>query len=99
LKAKRNRHGFDQHKRLGPPNNKESHMAERIYIVQSSQGTRLIKASLRTQALSHAANSTFTVRVASQDDLVKQLTEGTKIEQYRAPEQQDLIEDSESLGN
>ena len=74
-------------------------MAERIYIVQSAQGTRLIKANLRQQALSHAANSTFTVRVASQDDLVKQLTAGTKIEQYRAPEQQELIEDSESPGN
>jgi len=74
-------------------------MAERIYIVQSNQGTRLIKANLRQQALSHAANSTFTVRVASQDDLVKQLTAGTKIEQYRAPEQQELIEGSESPGN
>jgi hypothetical protein len=74
-------------------------MAERIYIVTSAQGTRLVKANLRSQALSHAAISTFTVRVATQDDLVKQLTAGTKIEQYRAPEQQELLEDSESPGN
>jgi len=74
-------------------------MAERIYMVTSTQGTRLIKANLRQQALSHAAISTFTVRVATQDDLVAQLTAGTKIEQYKAPEQQELIEDSESPGN
>ena len=74
-------------------------MAERIYIVHSAQGTRLVKANLRQQALSHAANSTFTVRVATQDDLVAQLTAGVKIEQFRAPEQAELIESSESPGN
>jgi hypothetical protein len=74
-------------------------MAERIYIVNSNQGTRLVKANLRQQALSHVANSTFTVRVATQDDLVKQLTAGTPIEQYKAPEQQELLEGSESPGN
>ena len=72
-------------------------MAERIYIVQSSKGTHLVKASLRQQALSHVANSQFTVRVASQDDLVNLLTAGTKVEQYRAAEE--LIESSESPGN
>ena len=71
-------------------------MAERIYIVNSNQGTRLVKANLRQQALSHVANSTFTVRVATQDDLVKQITAGTPIEQYKAV---DLVEDSESPGN
>ena len=65
-------------------------MAERIYIVHGPQGTRLVKASLRQQALSYVANSTFTIHVASQDDLVAQITSGTKIEQYRAPEQADL---------
>jgi hypothetical protein len=74
-------------------------MAERIYIVHGPQGTRLVKASLRQQALSHVANSVFNVHVASQNDLVKALTTGTKVEQYRAPEQQELIEDSESPGN
>ena len=65
-------------------------MAERIYIVHGPQGIRLVKASLRQQALSHVANSTFTIHVASQNDLVDQITSGTKIEQYRAPEQADL---------
>jgi len=45
------------------------------------------------------ANTMLTVRVASQDDLVKALTEGIAIEQYNAPEQQDLIEHSESPAN
>jgi len=74
-------------------------MKERIYMVTSTQGTRLIKANLRQQALSHAAISTFTVRVATQDDLVKQLTAGTKIEQYKDLEQPELVEGSESPGN
>ena len=70
-------------------------MAERIYIVHGPQGTRLVKASLRQQALSHVANSVFNVHVASQDDLVKHITAGIQIEQYRAPEQADLALDGE----
>jgi hypothetical protein len=54
-------------------------MAERIYIVHGPQGTRLVKASLRQQALSHVANSTFNIAVATQDELVKAITEGTKV--------------------
>ena len=65
-------------------------MAERIYIVNGPQGTRLVKASLRQQALSHVANSTFTVRVASQVDLVEALTSGYKIEKFRDPDQHEL---------
>jgi hypothetical protein len=74
-------------------------MAERIYIVHGPQGTRLVKASLRQQALSHVANSVFNVHVATQSDLVAQLTAGTKIEQCRAPEQLELIDGSESPAN
>lgn len=75
-------------------------MAERIYIVYGSQeGTRLVKASLRQQALSHVASTEFSIRVATQDDLVEQITAGTPIEQYRNFEQQELIEGSESPGN
>ena len=70
-------------------------MAERIYIVHGPQGTRLVKASLRQQALSHVANSTFNIAVATQDELVKAITAGTKVEQYRAPEQADLALDGE----
>jgi hypothetical protein len=41
----------------------------------------------------------LTVRVASQDDLVKELGKGTAVEQYSPPEQQELIEHSESPAN
>lgn len=73
---------------------------QRIYLVGTPDNkVRLIKASLRQQAVSHVANTMLTVRVASQDDLVKALTSGIEIEQYNAPEQQDLIEASESPAN
>ena len=73
---------------------------QRIYLVGTPDGkTRLIKATLRQQALSHVANTLLTVRVASQDDLVKALTSGVAIEQYKAPEQPELIESSESPAN
>lgn len=74
-------------------------MAERIYIVRNTYGARLVKANLRQQALSHVAATEYTVRVASQDDLVQQLSVGIKIEQYRAPEQLELIDGSESPAN
>ena len=73
-------------------------MAERIYIVTGTQqGARLVKASLRSQALSHVASTEYTVRVATQDDLVNQIRAGTPIEQYRAAEE--LVEGSESPAN
>lgn len=64
---------------------------QRIYLVGTPDGkTRLIRAALRQQALSHVANTMLTVRVASQDDLVNEVTKGTAVEQYKAPEQADL---------
>lgn len=65
---------------------------QRIYIVGTPNGDiRLVRASLRQQALSHVANSTFTVQVASQDDLVDAVTKGVTVESYKAPEQTELI--------
>jgi hypothetical protein len=65
--------------------------AQRIYIVGTPAGEiRLVRASVRQQALSHVANSVFTVRVASQDDLVAAVTKGVPVETYKAPEQMDL---------
>ena len=72
-------------------------MAERIYIIRNIHGARLVKANLRQQALSHVAATEYTVRVASQDDLVQQLSAGTAIEQYRPAEE--MVESSESPGN
>jgi hypothetical protein len=65
---------------------------QRIYIVGTPTGeTRLVRASVKQQALSHVANSTFTVQVASQDDLVQAVSNGVVVENYKAPEQVDLI--------
>lgn len=73
---------------------------QRIYLVGTPDGkTRLIKAALRQQALSHVANSMLTVRVASQDDLVAELGKGTPVEQYKAPEQADLIDEAAQEAN
>lgn len=71
---------------------------QRIYLVNGPQGNRLVRAGMRQQALSHVANSTFGIRVASQDELVAALTAGIKVEQYSG-DQQELIEESESVAN
>ena len=64
---------------------------ERIYVVNDDKGgVRLVNASMRSQALSHVANSVFSVRVASQQDLVTALSGGTKVENYRDPDQSEL---------
>jgi phosphopantetheine adenylyltransferase len=73
---------------------------QRIYLVGTPDGkTRLIKAALRQQALSHVANSLLSVRVASQDDLVAEISKGTQVEQYNNSDQRDLIEESQSEAN
>lgn len=65
--------------------------SQRIYLVGTPDGTiRLINASLRQQALSHVANSLFTVRVASQQDLVEQVSKGVKVENYKDADQSEL---------
>lgn len=59
-------------------------MTERIYKIESSLAEpRLVRASNRHQALSHVANSVFSVNVASQDDLVDYLGKGIKVENYK----------------
>jgi len=60
-------------------------MAETIYVAKNDQGARLVRASMRQQVLSHVAGTEYTVTVATQDDLVEQLTAGTKVEQYQDP--------------
>ena len=73
---------------------------QRIYLVGTPDGkTRLIKAALRQQALSHVANTLLSVRVASQDDLVAEISKGTTVEQYNAPDQRDLIEETQAEAN
>lgn len=61
-------------------------MAQRIYLVNGQGGEtiepRLIKASTKQQAVSFAAQSLMSAKVASQDDLVELLNEGIKVEVF-----------------
>jgi len=59
----------------------------RIYLIASNRGVRLVRANTRAQALNHVASQELTVRVASQDDLVKYLAEGSAVETAVAPDQ------------
>jgi hypothetical protein len=69
-------------------------MATRIYIVISTDGaTRLVKATVASQAITHVAKNTFTAKVASQDDLVQALSNGVKVETYGESAKGELIAD------
>lgn len=65
-------------------------MSERIYAVFNGNSGRLVRAKNRAQALSHVAQSTFNIRVASQNDLVALLGNGAKVESVRDPDQEEL---------
>ena len=65
---------------------------KRIYLVGTGQQVRLVRAPNRAQALAHVARSTIAVSVASQDDLVKMLTAGIKVEDVSQAEQAELEE-------
>jgi hypothetical protein len=68
--------------------------ATRIYIVTSTDGaTRLVKATVASQAITHVAKNAFTAKVASQDDLVQALSNGVKVETYGESAQGELIAD------
>ena len=62
----------------------------RIYLIASNRGIRLVRANHRAQALSYVASQELTVRVASQEDLVKYLAEGNTVETAIPPNQESL---------
>ena len=68
---------------------------QRIYIVKNNTtGTvRLIKSTVVSQAIAHAAKQEFTAHVASQDELVDNLNAGVKVEKVMltASEQGELL--------
>ena len=59
----------------------------RIYLIASNRGVRLVRANTRAQALNYVASQELTIRVATQDDLVKYLSEGNFIEVVAPPDQ------------
>ena len=64
--------------------------ATRIYLVNGPTGSRLVKATVASQAITHVAKSAFSAKVASQDDLVEALSNGTKVETYGETAQTEL---------
>jgi hypothetical protein len=68
--------------------------ATRIYLVTGSAGeVRLVKASVPSQAITHVAKQSFSACIASQDDLVKAISNGVKVETYGETAQGELIID------
>lgn len=68
---------------------------QRIYLIGTPSGeVRLVKAGIRSQAISHVANSMLTIRVATQDDLVEAISAGKSVENAKTPEQIDLLEEA-----
>ena len=59
----------------------------RIYLIASNRGVRLVRANTRAQALNYVASQEFTVRVATQDDLIKYLSEVSAVETATPPDQ------------
>lgn len=54
----------------------------RIYLVNGPTGSRLVRASVPSQAITHVAKQSFSASIASQDDLVEALSSGIKVETY-----------------
>lgn len=52
----------------------------RIYLIGTQEGTRLIRAKCRQDALWYVAEGKYVVRPAKQDDLIEHLSKGVKIE-------------------
>lgn len=56
-------------------------MARNVYVVEADGlPARLIEASQSTQALAYAARTTYAVRKASQQDLIRLLPAGIQVE-------------------
>jgi len=65
-------------------------MKQRVYTVGVGNQVRLIRASNRRQAIAHVSTGLMTIRVASQEDIIHQLSKGVPVENYTAPEQIEL---------
>ena len=58
----------------------------RIYVVNSNGNERLIEASSKAQALAYAVNTTMSVELASQADLVRMIGEKVAVESAQVTE-------------
>ena len=64
-------------------------MKTRIYIVdQKDAAARLVRATNKVQARNHAARDTFTVALATQDDLIAAVGAGVKVEDAKVEDEE-----------
>ena len=52
-------------------------MKQRVYTIGVGDQVRLIRASNRRQAIAHVSTGLMTIRVATQEDIINQLNQGT----------------------
>lgn len=52
----------------------------RIYKIESAQKQWLVRATSRSQAITHVAGQELNARVATQDDIIEALDAGLKVE-------------------
>lgn len=64
-------------------------MSTRVYRVISAHGDKLVRAGSQAQAIRHVVSSTFSARVATQDDMESMLGNGLKVENAKAEPQQE----------
>lgn len=66
---------------------------QRIYLVTQGATARLVRATTPAVARSHVARTEFEVRVATQDDIVMAITDGSIVEETtEGPVQKELGE-------
>lgn len=63
---------------------------QRIYIVRAPNGIHLVRATVRSQALSHVATSIMNIDFASQEDIVSCMESGIKVENAKSPDQLEI---------
>lgn len=68
-------------------------MLNRIYVVTDGTNTALVRAISRAQAIAHIARSRFSVRVASQDDIVTLVSAGIAVDDATSPQKDLSLED------
>ena len=71
----------------------------RVYIVKSEYGNRLVRAQNKAAALRHAARTSLTVALATQDDIIDAISRQIAVEDAIDDEQADLVFGSATGGD
>lgn len=63
----------------------------RVYIVKSEYGNRLVRAQNKAAALRHAARTSLTVALATQEDIIDCISRQIAVEDVAECEEADLV--------